>query len=473
MKKQSTFATDLEFVESLPECGKFTMKDWEKLKLELEKFIEIPDSNGVLMQPIQDLYAYFMDTTDISPKFATTCILFLLSSATRLDQVVVIRQGDTHLNIWFGTIGQSSTTRKTTVEHKIKRVLELAQIEMLPSKFTTAGLFLVMAHESQGVLIRGEFSGMLKDFVRDHYNDLPEVLCEVYDCEPEIKKWTKGNREESIENPYITLWTSTQPINYILFEEKLFSQGFLQRFLYCLEQEKYTWYDLSFDPQMHKTSLKNATVLLQAIQGTDITTIRPSTVTNSWKVYQNYCKKIQLQSHKDELSTLYPYYGRIPEFVLKVAGILEIARHSFLGWSPDEDGSIGLTDEALDLAVKMVRLFEQEFRTLTRKVRSIASSDPVKTEKDHRNHILNAIASSPGGVISMPELIIDTILSKNKLREVLESLLDSNQILWTFATRQPVGKRGAPPKLYWIASDDEMKEMNASNAIDNWTKNRE
>ena len=71
MKKQKTFATDLEFVESLPECGKFTMKDWEKLRKELEKFIEVLDNENVLLQPIKDLYAYFMDTTDISPKFAT------------------------------------------------------------------------------------------------------------------------------------------------------------------------------------------------------------------------------------------------------------------------------------------------------------------------------------------------------------------------------------------------------------------
>ncbi len=473
MVKQDKFATDLDYIESLPECPKSVLNDWDKLRKELEDYIEAPDSNGTIIYPLQDMYSFYMDTTDISPKFATTAVLFDLSSATRLEQRVITRQGDENLNLWFISIGQSSIMRKTTVERKNKKILRAADIYLIPSKFTVAGMFTALANNTQGALIRSEFSGLLSEVHKEHYQELPEALCEVYDCEPEIVRYTKTNKRESIDDSYITYWTSTQPINYELFTDRLFSQGFLMRYLYCMELEKWTWYDRSFDPKPEEETLETITGLLQAINSTYITTIIPSRKTVAYNAYQTYCKKVAMRSMYDDRSIIYSYYGRLEEFVLKIAGILELSRAAYLGGEiPDEDGELALTDETLDLAVKIVRLYEQEFRLLVKKVRAVAASDPVKTDRDNQQYVLDALTDSDGGIASIGELINSTKFGDKKVRAIIKTLETAGTIIGHYPERNAKGMRGTAPRLYWITRKDEnFLEMGLM--TDKWLETRD
>ena len=473
MVEQKKFATDLDFIESLPECGKFVLNDWDKLRKDLERFIEAPDNTGKDQYPIRDLYAHFMDIHDISPKFATTAILFLLSSCTRLEQVIVTKQGDEHLNLWCITIGQSTIMRKTRIDRKIRKLLKMAGISLIPSKFTTPAMFLVFQEPNNvGALVRGEFSGLLSDMDKEHYKDLPEALCELYDCEPEIVRVTRTNKTERIENPYVTYWTSTQPANFELFTNRLFGQGYLMRYLYCMELEKWVWYDRSFDPKPTEETMTTINGLLQVINTTYITTVVPSRKTVAYNTYQDYCKKIAKKAEKDVRSIIYSYYGRVEEFVLKIAGILEIARSAYIGIIPEEDGEIPLTDDTLDLAVRIVRMYEQEFRKLIKEVRAVAQSDPVKTDRDNQQYVLNAITKSDEGVASIGELIDNTKLPEKKLRAIVKSLETAGTIIGTFPIRNAYGKRGNVPRVFWINRKDEtLHDLTIMTA--KWLKSRD
>ncbi len=81
--------SDIDYIESLPECVKYKPSDWKKLQKELSNFIVIQHQGKIKLKPLEQMYAYFMQS-DISPKMATHAILMTLSGATRRDQVVCL-----------------------------------------------------------------------------------------------------------------------------------------------------------------------------------------------------------------------------------------------------------------------------------------------------------------------------------------------------------------------------------------------
>jgi len=435
--------TDIDYIESLPNCIEYKDSDWYKLKTELSDYI-VTRKDGKLFKPIENMYNFLM-RSDISPKMATHNILFTLSSTTRRDQTINYHNGRQHFNIWGIVIGHSSVARKSVTEDRAEELLVAAGVPIIPSNFTASAMFPVLRQYTSGAMVGAEFTRLLKAFQKEHFNELPETLCQVYDCKAEIKKFTRMHGEETIENAYFTFLGSTTPFAYEYFTEDLFVQGYLMRFIYCLETKKVVYKKTRFAPNLIKTDQTAAVTLLTAMLNTDILNVERGDDQNiplAFTEYQDYCDQIVMRMEEEERSIVFSYYGRTPEFVLKVAGLLELARQSAYGLKTT---TVGLGDDSIILAVKIVRMFEQEFRKLVKRVRKVALSSPVKTDRDTLQFVMNQIATH--GVISNPELLNVTNYNRNKLRELINTLVESRKI--NVAQAPSTGGRGAPPILFY------------------------
>lgn len=434
-----------------------TMKDWTMLRERLEVFISKQDENENKVYPLRNMFAYLTDTTDISDKMAITGVIFTLSSSTRKDQYIKIMQGSKNLNIWTLLIGQSSNARKTTTEKKIKRLLEGADVTLIPQNFTGPAIIDVLGRTPQGSLIKSEVSRLFKSFKREYNEELPESLSQIYDCDDVVEHVTRTRGHEIVRDPYVIIWGATTPFAYEHFTDELFMQGFLQRFLYCMELEKVKYDPLSFESDLSDIHQQYSSELLRAMRGTSIQTVRPYQTTQKWDQYQKYVKDIALSQYQDERSTVFPYWGRVSEFVLKIAGILEIARASYIGLEPIEpDNYIPLNPNTLDLAIDIVQLYEQEFLTLIQKVRYVAGSENIKTDRTVKNYINNIILGTDNGIISNPDLLEQSEFSRKKVIGIINTLIEEEALGTCYA---PISQtRGSAPRLYYVFSDYEDEE---------------
>jgi len=449
---------DLEFIKSHAMSKDVNKKDWKSISLKLQNLVSKKGDDGLEMKPIKNLYKYFMDTSDISHKMATTAILYVLSATTRRDQIVRSVQANKHLNLWVMLIGQSSNSRKTTTEGRIKKLLKSVmdhlpeeddyRVNSITSNFTGPAIINVLEKNPRGYLIKSEASRFIKSFKREFNQELPEAMCQLYDCDDKVEYLSRTRDLETVDNPYVVLWGATTPYAYEHFTDDLFMQGFFQRFLFCLELEKERYDPLSFGEDISQKHKEFSSELLNAMRSSTIKTLEP-TGTNTWINYQNYVRDVTMNSYEDERSIVYPYWGRVSEFVLKIAGILQLAKSSYLGIEGYGDTGVAMVQEqTLDLAIEIVQMYEQEFLALIKKVRFVNESAEVKTDRNILEQVKSYFFGSEERVLSHPDLLTNFDLTTPKMKPIIQTLIESEFLSFTYPVRNI--QRGSAPKLYYV-----------------------
>lgn len=454
---------DLDVVKSLKMNKKnSTLEDWKKIKDKLEKFVRKKE-DGKIVYPIKNLYSYFMDTTDISEKMATTAILYLLSSATRRDQQIEFMQGRQRLNIWTILVGQSSITRKTTTERKISRLLNDAGVPRLTQNFTGPAIINVLRDNPNGYLIKSEMSRFLKSFQRDYNAGLPESMCQLYDCDDRVEYYTRTNQREIVENPFVVMWGATTPYAYPFFRDEEFIQGFFQRFLFCMETEKNRYNPISFGASMSEIHRNYSAELMRTMREYDVSLIRTDENSNSklWTEYQNYVTEIIDLGDQFDNSPVFPYWGRTTDSILKIAGVLQLAKDSFLDLpymeteGENSENYIMCTKETIQLAIEIMLLYEQEFLELIKRKRFVSESREVKDDNLLIQKIKDIVNNTDEKVMSTSEILSSSDMLQAKVRETLGTLVtrgDFKIVSRELNKYNLPGKTGGLPNIYYIAN---------------------
>lgn len=456
----SNYFNELKFIESHPQFkNEVTIDDWRALSEKLKNFITIKE-NGKRVYPMKDLYLYFMDSTDISAKMATHAILFALSSATKPEMEVYSDKGRFKLNFWTLLIGQSSLARKTTTERKIKKLLDEVDIPKINPNFTAPAIINVLRRTPQGSLVKSEVSRLLKAMKKDYNAEMPETLAQIYDCEDTVEYETRGQGHEVVNNPYVVMWGATTPFAYEYFTDDLFTQGFLQRFVYCLETTKYRYDPITFSKSSEEQHRVFASELLKRMYNSDIRLLRPMDTSEKWMEFQRYIKEMGNATEQHERSIILPYFGRLNDFAIKLIGILGLAKNSFLGAKPIEPDNLILVDNTVvELAIEITKLYETEFIKLIKKVRFINESNPVKSDRALIDQFITFINSTKYGVVSNPDLLNNSGFVRNTVDKVMATLREGDIVKVILAPKS-LG-RGTSPKLYYLKENFQSDEMAA------------
>jgi len=186
--------------------------------------------------------------TGAAKKIIKANAIFLVSSVICDKNIrIATAIGDQKPNLWFFVVSPSGT-RKTTVVKRWGSTLlyRINKNIVLPDEFTPEALFSVLTTNgtdteydgsATGAYIKDEASGFFASSQRDYMLGIMEKLSQVYDGE-DVSRVTKGGGLEEIINPYLTVMMCSTPYIYKLFSESMFRQGFLNRFLYIVVNDR-------------------------------------------------------------------------------------------------------------------------------------------------------------------------------------------------------------------------------------------
>ena len=466
---------DLNFIENLPNYPTFTYNDWKKLRKELETYISRPNTaSGKVDYPLKSVINYFAYSTDISDKMIVQATLGLLSTLSKREQKVYSSTGDTELSTWFFVIGMSGVARKTTTINRIRKVIDLlndrfmannnntdAVFDLYPDSFTAPKLLTDMSTDeddipdlaiSKKLIISDEISMLIKESRQEYSSKIPEIMSKLYDCPEEYGFATKSGGRRKITEPYMTIYGGTQPRTaFLQFSEDLLAQGFLQRFMYVLELEKVNYKRIRATRTPANRYMNSVVDFAEIITGSTIEGMTFS-ATDMFEAYQEHAELIEQEAYKNLTSPIFPYWARVIPQVLKIAGLLENAKQTFLG---NTSQRIHISDDTLDLATRIVRMFEQEFRQFIKYMRTNAQSDVVETEDETLTYVENKIKETKYGVVSLQTLLKQTRFSYNKLRGYTQTLIQSDIIGRGSVQKIEDGKsdgRGSPGTLFFDRS---------------------
>ena len=302
---------------------------------------------------ITELTAEIIDIfKGINPLWAEACARSTL--ATILDKVKISYLGKPlSLNEYNICIGPPGAIKSLSMDF-CDEILEETNNKtkycfILPSKFSSASMIEHLSEirkdskgyppkykHSHGIIIRDEFTSLFKQARKTEWAlDMLEFLSEMYDGQIR-KKRTIERGEEKSPKVYVNLLTATTFDFIAKVDDDFFNQGTGTRFLYTIikpeeiELKKFEWKHFQKGVEEDRQDIINkfAEWLKNLYKVTELQRLQLSYDTfKLWNDYNTTIKQKWLRLlSKDPLNWEYPYLNRLPEYVLKLAGLYAISR---------------------------------------------------------------------------------------------------------------------------------------------------
>jgi len=303
-------------------------------------------------------------------------------------------QGGLFLNLWVMMLGKSRIARKTTVIRYVTDMIrklsynqevptgngdETISINMLlPHEFNPASFVRIMnQRDVNGVC----YASWIDDEVSRFYEQMgtanymagiAPALSRLYEPLDSYSRSTIDRGTEEIRRSYFTVLTASTMSLPQLFSEREIMQGFLNRFMFILDDIKDRVDRL--DPQQAIINISDVErkiiEWLEAIR--DASTISVYIIPNSEEkeYYRAYEKKINKMIREDEINELYQgYVANLPDFLLKIASLYRISRipyHIIIQQYTKSTNGVRIEMEDLKRAEKLVDLLFENFKKVVR-----------------------------------------------------------------------------------------------------------
>jgi len=113
----------------------------------------------------------------------------------------------TTLNLYILLLAPSTTYRKSTMIDVVSDYLtEVNEKLLLPDSFSTEALLSILQKYPHGLLAWRELIQVKEfQFGSDYNRGLPSLLTDLFDYKPKISRWTKGEKEQVITDPIISI----------------------------------------------------------------------------------------------------------------------------------------------------------------------------------------------------------------------------------------------------------------------------
>lgn len=178
---------------------------------------------------------YYDYSTDAPPNFGEIMGINLLGHSLGYDAVHLIQPEAVHHNMYVMMLGESSTTRKSTVQWLGEKCYPIERC--LPFESSPEQFWVELSKRNEAMQFLGEFSGVLKSITHGGYmSKYVEYWNDLHRCPPIAKRTLrkkKGEENEwAIKNGYLSLVSTITPEMLKKFlTEELTVGGFLPRWL--------------------------------------------------------------------------------------------------------------------------------------------------------------------------------------------------------------------------------------------------
>lgn len=284
--------------------------------------------------------------TDAPEEFHEAAALFLLSSAVgrkwifcSIPEIPIFYEedgadgGGRLLNLWFVIIGKTRITRKTTgVLNKAKELMNFLEIFTIPEAFSPQYLITVLNKRGAGktqthvAWIVDECSGFFEIIGKAEYMASAEAfMSRIYDGKT-FRAGTISRGEEVVLNPYMTALLASTDYLPDLFNEKMFRQGFLNRFIFVpAERGKRKKLRTTALKDGERVKIEQLKEVLHAIYDStkNLTFNMNGEAKNTYDQYEAW---VEDRIEKEHLGIKEGYLGNLPNFVVRIACLHLISR---------------------------------------------------------------------------------------------------------------------------------------------------
>jgi len=371
-----------------------------------------------------DLCNIFLEKSDMNFKVALCGAFAILTAATRRDQYVETKQGDIRLNTYIILIGESGWSRKTTARDVIQDIVMRSGVcHEIPSDLTPEALIDNLEKKSNAYMISDEITNFLKKLKKEYMMNMPSLLSDIYDCKSKIESGTRGKGNKTVHNPFLRWYGSTVPEFTEDLEDIYFKQGWLPRHFFFFDTEERDIDYLGFiSSTRQKREIGDIVKRIQDMARLNTTGLlcrepKPK----KFLEYEIYCVKQMKYFKKLGEKLVIPYYARLPQHALKIAGILQLAWMSERLGNQQSPENFIIMDEFIEIGVEFARLFEREYMKVVYAYKSTTPSRKFETEEKRINKLETVILQNDG-VISVTKLHKTSNLIKRNFHEVLETL---------------------------------------------------
>jgi len=363
----------------------------------------------------------------VSPTWAETCARTTLG--TILDKVKIAYAGKplsvNQFNLCIGPPGVIKTLPLEFCREIISRVDQKTKYDyLLPSKFTSPSMIQHLSElrkdspkwpkkykHNHGTIFRDEFTALFKQAREVEYmSDMLEFLSELYDGSVQKKRTVeRGVEEAPVVNVNLLSATTYDFLSKV--DDDFFTQGTGTRFLYTvidfddIEIKKFERKHFLGKVIEERDQLINtyADWLAQLSKAKELTTLfLEHKAYMKWNdYYVNNRKKWMSLGKKDPMGWEYPYLVRMPEYVLKLAGIYSVSKnidkiiraHDKKKEKYLKDFSVNISD--INRAIKKVEEHINNFRKLVHLRRTIVGKWKPKSHTQCVNTVTEVLKTFP------------------------------------------------------------------------------
>lgn len=276
------------------------------------------------------LYYGYVEDTEAPSVFHVMSAMTMISAG--LKRNVWVSQGKWKIfpNLATFLIGPSTWTHKTTaINIAVNLGLKANIFRLMAEKATSEYIIDALAEgdEAVGFIVLPELAASLTR--KKYQEDLIQVLTRLWDCPDVMPTGTIGRGGKTLYNVSVTtIAGSTEAWLVEAIPSSAFSGGFMARVLQIYQESGYKEVPepSSGDPEV-ETQLIELLGRVSFIKG-EVTRSPPA---RKW--FNNWYHEVRLIRPEDV--RLDPFYGRVPDHLLRLAMILRLAENEFLD-RPDE-----------------------------------------------------------------------------------------------------------------------------------------
>lgn len=379
--------------------------------------IELPEDHF-----ISQYMKWGASVTDAYPEYNLANALWLLSAATNRKVILKLRQEYIRPNLWIMTLGNSTTSRKSTAVNKARKLFESATGMSLPNDdFSLEGYLESLSESPIMHNVKDEASGLLAKYHQRYNDGIFDFECTIYDGSPETlqKRLSSGKAKTPkiyvIKDYYVTKLYATTP-------DKLahcmtisdFMCGYGYRWIYNYPKYKHDRKPLEMEEPEDVTAWQNITGRIRTFYNLFKTsgTIEFKVSKETMQYYDNICVALENKAEEQNNDILNSVIGRAQVHILKIAMLLELGKSKV---------STTITDDSIKIASEMVTDFF---------IPSIMETID-RMQEDIKNNLIEKITSilrRLGGTSSHTKLLRDSNMKSKEFFECISTMIESYRI---------------------------------------------
>jgi len=355
-----------------------------------------------------------------------------------------LTSGKTYPNIWSMILGQSTISRKSTAinyTREFNHILNNETRKEAPNQFSPEGLMEHLSMTPHSHFILDEAAGLLKSMKKKTYLiDLRDLLCTLYDCQGVSRKLRTSRTgvptSFNVLNPFISMICGTTPGNierYSDYEDM--ASGYLLRFLYFYPRYKRDYKPITEISRENVKEKNHIAVRLTEIDNTIKKLNNPLNFILSEearKYFTEWNRKMDNKAGEHSDDIIQSGIGRLEIYALKLAILYEIGEEKFSAniknlqvQSVEIFKPVPMTYPiSINTIREACRNIEEYFLPMLERVAELVQA---ADETNKQQRVVNAIKKS-GGKITRSKLINATRINTKDLKDVIDSLIESEEI---------------------------------------------